>query len=385
MRLQLADTQSRALAGTAIGIAITAWVAPGLLPILLATTALWAIAPPLSKRALAAGSISQPAETNAVAALAESETALPVAQLGHAIAEAASVVRTGIERARELVNGAVRDLDASFSALRKSAQEQQSTVRSVLDDAGGGEAGGGAISGFVNELSEAMHALVGRISSASEESSRMAARVGEMSTALDQIDATTRDSEALVRQTTLLALNAKIEAVHAGELGTGFAVVADEVKQLSRNSGSLNRVIHGAVEGAKQAIQSACSSMTALAERDAETASGAQQNLDRTLAEMSRVNEIVSQNIARVSELTDQLDAQVGVAVRNLQFEDIVTQVLGTAQRRLACVETLCAELASASDGASMNAALACFAAELSTVREPAQQESMQQGEIELF
>lgn len=77
-----------------------------------------------------------------------------------------------------------------------------------------------------------------------EESSR---GMVEMSKAIQQIS----------NQTNLLAMNAAIEAAHAGEFGQGFAVVATEIRNLAETSGKEAKQINDVLKQMKRQIDAA--------------------------------------------------------------------------------------------------------------------------------
>jgi methyl-accepting chemotaxis protein len=95
----------------------------------------------------------------------------------------------------------------------------------------------------------------------------------------------------IAAQTNLLAMNAAIEAAHAGEAGSGFAVVADEIRTLAVDANTRSKEISSLVKQMNAAVQSGV-----------ERAQNAKGSLDHILEGSGEVREAMQETGSRMEE-----------------------------------------------------------------------------------
>ncbi|MCI8870216.1 MAG: methyl-accepting chemotaxis protein [Lawsonibacter sp.] len=203
----------------------------------------------------------------------------------------------------------VEQLAATINDISASAQK----TSAAAEEAGRFVGLAGAQLGTSVEHVKELNAAMERISSSSEEISKIIAAI-----------------ENIAFQTNILALNAAVEAARAGSAGKGFAVVADEVRNLAAKSDE-------AAKATKELIEGSIASVT----EGSQVVNRVTESLERTnelagnvSVQMNVVVEAVANQTSALAQVTEGID----------QISSVVQTNSATAQESAAASEELSAE-----------------------------------------
>ncbi len=320
------------------------------------------------------------------------------------VSEQVAKLRSEQAQIQTLINDAVQTLQESFNGINGQSQAQLELVMGLIESVSDGIESEGnkkiTFADFASETDKVLRFFVEHVVTISHNTMMLVERVEDMSKEMEHADSLLTDVKVIADQTNLLALNAAIEAARAGEAGRGFAVVADEVRKLSQRSNRFNDQIRNVIGTSKENIQEARDSAATLASKDMGFAIHSKARVDEMMRQVAEVNEVIADNLAKVSSMSSEIHNQVGSAVRSLQFEDIVRQLSGYSEEHFSKIEdifesmqTEINRMVSAPETTPKELAIS-----IRTVREslkqqfadmathkPVDQESMSEGDVELF
>jgi methyl-accepting chemotaxis protein len=247
-----------------------------------------------------------------LAEVRESNTYIDVmhGQIGDSLAESEREVMKVIEEIGQLNAGAMEKRKHIFTSIQSSKALADGTRQRV-------DANREIIAALELQLQEQnteMHSNFGRIEN-------LARDIGSLAPLIQVIT-------SIAKQTSLLALNAEIEATRAGSAGRGFGVVAIEVRKLSVLSTKAATDIATKINSTCKKVDTELEdARMALEQYEANT------GMHNLIAGLSDMQQEFSQNSDLLLEVISEVDQSYGESIHRLtealghiQFQDVMRQ-----------------------------------------------------------
>lgn len=261
-------------------------------------------------------------------------------EMGSHFSKQFNSVKSELEQVRQLLRDATEKLTFDFKFLEANAREQHSIVRELTPDLGPAKDQKSDVDfiKFVNKTSENLNHFVASIVQTSGSSQELVEKAKAITLAMNSILKDVTGVESIASQTKVLALNATIEAARAGKAGQCFAVVANEIRKLSLHSTDFSHKIRDHVRQAQEElkqIESKINDLALTASNDMNFSMEAKADVGEMMDKITAMNQKVLSVMSQISGINDEIKEKVSSAVMALQFEDLVTQLLGKTAVRI--------------------------------------------------
>jgi methyl-accepting chemotaxis protein len=265
------------------------------------------------------------------------ELAKQMLTIRSSVTEVSSVGKSLLEGMAR-VDGSIDEVSKAVDVVRSNVESQgagvdetAATIRNMTRTIEGLDEEIERQSSSVATSSSSIEEMVGNIASVAEGIKRLGASFTELMGASDEgrarldgvisvVDDIAAQSEKLreanavvagiAARTNLLAMNAAIEAAHAGDAGAGFAVVADEIRGLAENASRQSKEITRDIGGIRKSIEAAVSSSESARTAFAQVTDllglvgGLEREIISSLEEQREGSRLALESLASINEVT---------------------------------------------------------------------------------
>ena len=226
---------------------------------------------------------------------------------------------------RQLSDDALSQVD-EISRTLSSVQQMTDSIQSVAANAQQAATVARSASSTAQKGGQAMDKTVESIMGLRSTVATTTKKVKQLGESSQQISQVVSLINEIALKTNLLAINASIEAAHAGEEGQGFAVVAGEVGQLAEQSARATKEIESIVKDIQLSTRDVVEAMELSTSQVVEGTSQLNETKE-SLAQILSVSEEIDRLVQSIS------DATVSQATTSQTVTALMEQITESSQR----------------------------------------------------
>ncbi|WP_147432281.1 methyl-accepting chemotaxis protein [Pararobbsia silviterrae] len=225
-----------------------------------------------------------------------------------------SQTETAVSELVQLFSGIVGRLDRSLKASDAAAHSIETGDTSLL--------------AVFSRSEQQLSTVLSTLDAAMQDKMSLVGQIHELTTFIAELDQLASEVSTIAAQTNLLAINAAIEAAHAGETGRSFSVLAQEVRKLAALSAETGQRIGTKVRVVNEAITATCAAADASGDSDRHATQASGTAIAGVLAEFRGVTEALTDSTSVLKAESLGVQSEIANALVQLQFQDRVSQIL---------------------------------------------------------
>lgn len=206
----------------------------------------------------------------------------------------------------------VTELTSDVETVKKHIHEQSAAIQQTSASVSEMTANIASVADLTQKADEVSQMLSNASSVGTDSITNAMEAISKIQQASYEVQDIIQVIQKISSQTNLLAMNAAIEAAHAGEVGKGFAVVADEVRSLATSSGKSATDIQQHIKDMVDKINSGVEAMNRAngAFKDITTHVETNVNLTKTIsAAMDEQKNGAEETLKTTAEIVDAIHA----------------------------------------------------------------------------